>query len=80
MPRRSGPGSSRGGGRLAAGCERAGVPCRLRAFKLSWHAFQLYAGLVPEATASVNELATFMREHAGPGLGTGSPSDAGDGV
>jgi acetyl esterase/lipase len=51
--------------RLAAACARAGVPCRLREFEPLWHDFQLYAGLVPEATASVNELAAFAREHAG---------------
>jgi acetyl esterase/lipase len=51
--------------RLAAACVRAGVPCRLREFTPVWHDFQLYAGLVPEATESVNELAAFAREHAG---------------
>jgi monoterpene epsilon-lactone hydrolase len=51
--------------RLAATCARAGVPCRLREFDPLWHDFQLYAGLVPEATESVEELAAFAREHAG---------------
>jgi acetyl esterase/lipase len=52
--------------RLAAACACAGVPCRLREFEPMWHDFQLYAGVVPEATESVNELAAFARERARP--------------
>lgn len=50
--------------RLAAACARAGVPCQLREFGPLWHDFQLYAGVVPEATQSVKELAAFARRHA----------------
>jgi hypothetical protein len=52
--------------RLAAACARAGVPCPLREFEPMWHDFQLYAGVVPEATESVNELAAFARERVRP--------------
>lgn len=47
--------------RLRAACRRDGVDCELRVFEPMWHDFQLYAGLVPEATESVNELASFAR-------------------
>jgi monoterpene epsilon-lactone hydrolase len=50
--------------RLAAACARAGVPCQLREFGPLWHDFQLYAGVVPEATQSVKELAAFAQRHA----------------
>jgi epsilon-lactone hydrolase len=45
--------------RLAASCARTGVACRVREFEPLWHDFQLYAGVVPEATESVKELAVF---------------------
>jgi monoterpene epsilon-lactone hydrolase len=51
--------------RLRAACAQAGVACELREFECMWHDFQLYAGLVPEATESVNQLAAFARLCAG---------------
>lgn len=51
--------------RLRAACAQAGVACELREFEWLWHDFQLCAGLVPEASASINELAAFARAHVG---------------
>lgn len=47
--------------RLTAALRRAGVFVELREFPRMWHDFQLYAGLVPEATESVAEIALFVQ-------------------
>jgi len=61
--------------RLAAALEAAHVPVTHREFPRMWHDFQLYAGQVPDATQSVEQIARFMvaqlalapREQAAPG-------------
>lgn len=45
--------------RLAEALDRAGVSVTYEEFPLMWHDFQLYAGLVPEATQAVAEIARF---------------------
>lgn len=40
----------------------AGMPVTLDAVPGMWHDFQLYAGLVPEATEAVERLAKFVRQ------------------
>jgi acetyl esterase/lipase len=47
--------------RLAAALRRAGVSALHREFPRMWHDFQLYAGLVPDATQSVEEIARFIQ-------------------
>ena len=46
--------------RLAAALDAAGVWVSLREFPLMWHDFQLYAGVVPEATQAVREITQFV--------------------
>jgi len=45
---------------LAEGLTRAGVSVLLREFPRMWHDFQLYAGVVPEATLAMDEMARFI--------------------
>ncbi|HUA26821.1 MAG TPA: alpha/beta hydrolase [Steroidobacteraceae bacterium] len=47
--------------RLAAALRRAGVFVEHREYPRMWHDFQLYAGLVPDATQSVIEIAHFIQ-------------------
>ena len=47
--------------RLTAALRRAGVLVTHREYPRMWHDFQLYAGLVPEATASVEEIGLFVQ-------------------
>ena len=47
--------------RLAAALTKAGVAVVHREFPRMWHDFQLYAGVVPEATQSVEEFALFIQ-------------------
>jgi epsilon-lactone hydrolase len=46
--------------RLAEGLTQAGVCVLLREFPRMWHDFQLYAGVVPEATLAMDEMARFI--------------------
>jgi monoterpene epsilon-lactone hydrolase len=52
--------------RLAAALSAAGVWVSHREHSLMWHDFQLYAGLVPEATLAVSEIAAFARARLTP--------------
>ena len=54
--------------RLAAALEAASVRVSHREFPLMWHDFQLYAGLVPEATQAVSEIAAFASARLAPVL------------
>jgi acetyl esterase/lipase len=47
--------------RLAAALEAAAIPVQHREYSAMWHDFQLYAGLVPEATQAVSEIAVFAK-------------------
>jgi hypothetical protein len=46
--------------RLADGLTRAGASVLLREFPRMWHDFQLYAGVVLEATLAMDEMARFI--------------------
>jgi epsilon-lactone hydrolase len=46
--------------RLAEGMTQAGVCVVLREFPRMWHDFKLYAGVVPEATLAIDEMARFV--------------------
>jgi len=46
--------------RLWTALTRAGVSVRHREFPRMWHDFQLYAGVVPDATRSVEDIAQFI--------------------
>jgi epsilon-lactone hydrolase len=46
--------------RLAEGLTQASVCVLLREFPRMWHDFQLYAGVVPEATLAMDEMARFI--------------------
>ncbi|HZF25856.1 MAG TPA: alpha/beta hydrolase [Steroidobacteraceae bacterium] len=46
--------------RLAGALTAAGVAVEHREFPDMWHDFQLYAGIVPEATQAVNDIARFI--------------------
>ena len=60
--------------RLAQTLTAAGVAVVHREFPRMWHDFQLYAGLVPEATRSVEDIVDFMRgEQADAIRSAGSP-------
>lgn len=49
--------------RLAQRAEAAGVEVSLHRFEGLWHDFQLHAGQLAEADASIAELGQFMRKH-----------------
>ena len=53
--------------RLRSVLTRAGVSVRHREFPRMWHDFQLYAGMVPDATRSVEEIALFILDAQGLG-------------
>lgn len=50
--------------RLAEDLDRTGVSVTYEEFPLIWHEFQLYAGLVPEATQAVEGIARFASGQA----------------
>ena len=52
--------------RLAKALTEAGVRVKSREFPRMWHDFQLYAGIVPEATQAVDEIACFIRSAFAP--------------
>jgi acetyl esterase/lipase len=52
--------------RLAAALTAAGVSVAHREFPGLWHDFQLHAGLVPEATLAVDEIARFILSKFAP--------------
>lgn len=52
--------------RLAVALDAAGVWVSHREHSLMWHDFQLYAGLVPEATQAVSEIAAFASARLSP--------------
>ena len=52
--------------RLAEALTAAGVSVMQREFPRMWHDFQLYAGLVPEATLAVVEMARFIGGQLAP--------------
>ncbi|CCE04822.1 hypothetical protein BRAS3843_1180009 [Bradyrhizobium sp. STM 3843] len=49
--------------RLVQALSVARVPVSHREFPHMWHDFQLYAGMVPEATLALEEMARFITEH-----------------
>jgi epsilon-lactone hydrolase len=49
--------------RLAQALGVARVPVSYREFPGMWHDFQLYAGMVPEATLALEEIARFATDH-----------------
>jgi monoterpene epsilon-lactone hydrolase len=56
--------------RLAAALDAAGVQVSHREHSPMWHDFQLYAGLVPEATQAVSDIAAFARAKLRPVVAT----------
>ncbi|WP_333815900.1 transcriptional regulator BetI [Tabrizicola sp.] len=50
---------------LAAALERAGTPVVLRDWPGLWHVFEFYR-VLPEAAASLDEIAAFLRSHLSP--------------
>ena len=54
--------------RLVAALDAAGVAVSHREFPLMWHDFQLYAGVVPEATQALREIAEFVAARLAPSL------------
>jgi monoterpene epsilon-lactone hydrolase len=49
--------------RLVQALAAARVPVSHREFPQMWHDFQLYAGMVPEATLALEEIARFVTDH-----------------
>jgi acetyl esterase/lipase len=49
--------------RLVQALGAARVPVSHREFQHMWHDFQLYAGMVPEATLALEEIARFVTDH-----------------
>jgi len=63
--------------RLAEALTDAGVRVKSHEFPRMWHDFQLYAGIVPEATQAVDEIICFIRcEFAASGQSRRAPNGA----
>jgi monoterpene epsilon-lactone hydrolase len=63
--------------RLARVLNAAGVRVSLGEYLHMWHDFQLYAGIVPEATQAVSEMARFIHDQLAPVLAPLEPARAG---
>ncbi|MGO9430943.1 alpha/beta hydrolase [Rhodoblastus sp.] len=64
--------------RLAGELEACDVQVVHMEFPRMWHDFQLYAGIVPEATRAIEELGRFIRGKIAP-VGRDRPQSSGDG-
>jgi len=65
--------------RLAGALEACGVQVVHLEFPRMWHDFQLYAGIVPEATRAIEELGRFIRGKIAP-IGQDRPQTSGAGA
>ena len=58
--------------RIAAAARAAGVDVRLETYPRMWHVWQLFLSL-PEAVASLDDIARFLKAHLSPGMPPRTP-------